>query len=274
MNLHLIIVGAAAPRLDLGPVPMRWNNPLQADIREVLRFAAEMRAARDAKVKVTFIDPAYPGVEEIDHGQCDEDDIVLGSYSWCREAFDLKNAQLHLKEGWTNVVVEFYNPLDENWAMYGMDAAPTYLTEYKDRSLQTRLVILACGCMWDRGFPTECIRRCLEDKITTPLNSFNWGMFEILLQTDKEECMVPYFRGAMGVMGSLMCRGMSNDFSTEEVVRDFARSGSISAFMVDNDMGAELMQFADGTKHWNFLSRALRETVARAVYGECGVASS
>lgn len=275
----LIVVGAAASNIDLGNDPYKWNNPKQADIHEVLKFGSMLKA-EGMTVQIQFWDPMYPGSEETDYLLNHMRDSEFGEFHIYRESFDLRNAKGIISGDCVNIVLEFYNPLDENWVMQGVKAAPTYLSKYKD----DHLAFLACGCMWDKGFPADCIWQCIWQymtiNLTTPLETNNWMMFEQLLSmdacfarpaSDKSEVLMPFLKGCMMVMGTLMCRGMGEDYSTEEVVLEFVRFGSISAYMKTEAMSEELASFANGTRRWNTLSYALRKHVSELVYGEHAV---
>lgn len=249
--INIVIVGAANWSNGVDPrtieSPVEWNNPQQAKFQDLLQLRFVLQG-KGHIVTMVCLDLSY-------RDNTDNFGVIQ-----LKEAFCVDNP-VHLRKDCLNVVVEFCNLLNEEWCMSFQQPRIGQLKDY-------RVALVACGCAWDKGFPSSVVGTIVDQELVTPMDPFLVDNYLSLIgQTDAFrsqgilEMMNPFIKGCFMVMGTLLIRGYKgNDYATERVVRELVEL----TMPVD---APEVQEFLAGNKPWNYMSRATREALCHYVYG-------
>lgn len=251
--MNVILVGAKKAELCDNDARL-WNNVEQASHTDLI-YLKDLFCC-----DVTCYDPGYTE-------SCDMDGIT-----YLKDIFYFDCD--YIKEDKVNVIVEFSNMLDENYINHGLDNAQ------HNNLMKCRLykiVVLACGCSWNKGFPIQCISYLYDSKFYTPCDPYyidnllyviSCTSFIQSLEEEKRDVLYPYRLGLYQCMGTMMWRGCETDgYKSENVMRELF--GLIGTDCIDGEdlQKEELIEFINGNKHWNTLSWDLRKALSKFVYG-------
>jgi hypothetical protein len=247
-KIKIIIVGAKAA---CAPD----NNILQADHNDLCFIISTSKYVTD----IECYDIAYPSAAVVDGIKYINDYFCFGdTEQLCNDCL--------------NIIIEFCNPLDENFINHSAYGNKQYenLMKYNGKY---RIAIVSCGCGWDQGFPADCVQEIIRNKLVTPCDAYNVDSFLYVISTVQmlkndniSHTMYPYLRALYQSCGTLMWRGCSaDDYFSERVIRDlFAILGTD---MVPVDDSFELQAFIDNQKHWNQLKWSMRNQLNEYIYG-------
>lgn len=193
----------------------------------------------------------------------------LDGIQYKKEVYSIDDVR-HLKKTCKNVIIEFSNFLDENNINHGI---------YFNKELfDYNIVYLACGCGWNKGFPSECISMSIENQnIHTPFDCNNIDNFLYVIssthsiyQENKQDIMQPYLKGIYQVMGTLKWRGsQANEYVSEKVLRElFVLIGTEDMSEITDEDSVELKAFVAHQKHWNQIKWSTRENMTKFIFGD------
>lgn len=245
-KVKIIIVGGKAPDNN----PGIENNVLQAAHSDLLSLSGTC--------DIVCYDIAYGYAEEIDGIKYINDYYYIGDTE-------------QLDSDCLNIIIEFCNPLDENFINH---------TAYGNRQYENlmkydckKVAILSCGCGWNQGFPVKCVQEIIQNGLVTPCDAYNVDSLLYIISTIQMlkndnilEPMYPYLRGFYQCCGTLMWRGCTADgYFSEKVIRDLFEI--LGTDMVSAEDAKELQTFVDNHKHWNQLKWSLRNMLNEYIYG-------
>lgn len=255
-KVNIIIIGAKEAVNEETDYYFDWNNPLQApfDALSVLKYEIE---GYGYEVSITCVDCLYP-VSRKD--QCFM--IEKGN-------FDIREPHRYLQDGAQNIVIEFTNMLNETWCSGIGKENMAFMRQYKEYNF----ALLACGCCWDKGFPSEAIKRIVERGYKTPTDPWDdAGFLQSKSYVDdfkRDECMEemqPFLQGIFQVMGSLMCRGMDGRYEVEEPLREALLKMNEDSRSF-GEMAYDINRFIVGDVRWNKIPRNTRVEMTRVIFG-------
>jgi hypothetical protein len=249
--MNVIIVGAKND--EVCDTIDSWNNPKQAKHSDLV-LMKEM-----FECDIICYDLGYSYDKELDGIQ------------YVNQIFYLDGMALNSQK--LNVIVEFNNMLDENYINHGEDNVQHHNLK-KLRETEKKVAILACGCSWSKGFPSECISYLYYGSLTTPCDAYNVDnllyvisntqCIRSLAEKDKE-IMYPYQLGLYQTMGTFMWRGYEGDqYKSENVLRELFGLIGVDCVKEGYD---DLICFVKGSKHWNNLPWNVRKELSEFVYG-------
>lgn len=250
INVNIIIIGGQGGSKDSNS---NDNNPLQADINDLLHFKQKM-LKHLYNVYIICIDPCYESTGVI------ENDIYF-----IKDYYHLGDTTLFCKNE-HNIIIDFCNMLNANHINYGKSNHQyDNMILYKDYKLSW----ISCGCSWDKSFPSSVLQTVIENEYYTPVlntvESFEYAININLNIKEKniEELMMPYSQGICNTLGTLLYRGCrSDDYESENVIRELFIN--IGNYFNNN----EISDFIDNKIHWNFMSRPVRILAAEYIYGK------
>lgn len=233
------VVGAAAVGSDPRD-PEARNNRLQASPADMSRLVARLASAGLA-CEVVAYDCMYPRA------------YVSAGVRYVKDMFDLSQ----LPDRGVHVVVEFCGLFCSDWTCRG-DAPPL--------PNRDNIILFACGCRWNSGFPVDAIAFSVELGFRTPLLPEDMcsylsviGYVQLARESGLADSLLPFLRGCHQILGELVTRGYSgNDYKQECVLRELLQC---------IDCPPALLGFAEGAGHWNALPRDARESMYTLVYG-------
>jgi hypothetical protein len=248
MSVNIIIVGAKDSK-DHTNVE-QWNNPLQASTCDLMTIIKAY-----TNVQITCLDFLYPYSATFENIKYINEGYVVG---------DLNIVQKHS----LNIIIEFCNLFDENWINHNGSTKSRYIPLQKYDYYN--VVLLSCGCGWDKGFPIDCITYIIQNSLTTKFNPYSVDNLLYTISSiksispDNKSMMYPYISGLYQMMGTFMWRGCTqDDYESEHILRElFSLIGTPE---VDEDI-SEVREFINGKKHWNNMLWATRKRLSTYVY--------
>jgi hypothetical protein len=246
----IIIVGAKAPDNSSTVA----NNVLQADHNDLCLLLSSSKSTID----IICYDVAYPYVADID------------CIKYVNDHFHFGDTEPLFTDG-LNIIIEFCNPLDENFINHSSYGNRQYenLMQYNGRY---KIAVVSCGCGWNQGFPLDCVKEIIKNNFVTPCDAYNVDSLLYIISTVQMlkndeilSTMYPYLRGLYQCCGTLMWRGSSADeYFSENVIRDLF--AIIGTDMVCLEYRIELNAFIEKEKHWNQLKWSLRNQLNEYIY--------
>lgn len=227
-----------------------WNNPKQACYSTLYNLKKDLEE-KGLDCIITCVDYCYYDNKEKDINYFN-DRFILGETTY-------------IKEDYHNIFIEFVNLLDENY-ITGSDKK-----QYKDiiKYKNYKLSWISCGCSWDQYFPSELVNIVIDKEYYTPIDALSVNSFlttiqitESIIINDIEHVMSPFSQGIYQILGTLMWRGYSKDYSPENVLIDL-----FEFLDADNLLDETLKKFANREIHWNQLDRKTRLKYTRYIYG-------
>jgi hypothetical protein len=235
--MKIIIVGAATHIKNT----IEFNNRSQASHDDLMKFP---------DCNIECYDMTYVA------------NIQRNGINYISKAFVLEDTSVLSDE--LNIVVEFCNLLDENFVNHGNHGKHAYLSR-KEFGNKHKVVFLACGCSWNRGFPIDCIKYIIDQNMYTPCDACNLddllytiSIIQKIYDENKQDIMLPYIIGLYDMMGTIMWRG--EEF--EEVLRKL-----IQLSIHSSEVDCELLSFVNHEKKWNHIKWSKREDFNRFIYG-------
>lgn len=254
--MNIIIVGAKAEGRIADDASV-WNNIKQASHNDL----CTLKAIYDCHL-IQCYDPLYPSNKSID------------GIEYISNSYDLGDTSHFLKDG-INIIIEFCNLLDENFINHSETNRQSMdMPKYSDY----HTVILACGCMWDQGFPLKCISYVESGRLRTPTDPYNIdnllytvsckNLIDSFESEEGKADMYPFVLGMYQSMGTFMWRGCQNDeYRSEHILRSFCDIVGVESFNLNERDSSELQRFVDGALHWNNLKWSIRKHMSNFAYG-------
>lgn len=243
---NIIIVGAKDPNNSI-------NNINQASHLDLCKIKNMYK-----NININCYDMLYDSNYELDDIQ------------YKIERFDFYNLDFFKKDS-INIIIEFCNLLDENDINNNRYINNEQLYNYK-------IIYLACGCSWNKGFPIECLYFIFENNnIYTPINVNDVDSYLYIIssvhsiyQENIEYVMEPYLKGLYHIMGTLKWRGCnSNNYEHEDILRKLFILIELDDIKEISDIDKnDLELFISYEKHWNELKWSVRENITKFIYGK------
>ncbi len=226
-----------------------FNNPLQASHTDLL----ELKRKYNCSIKC--IDGLYDRYYKIDNIE-----YIQDHFSICDNTYFEKDK--------INILVDFCNYFNENYINnlctdYGKDYYNN-LIKYEDY----KIVLLICGCCWDKKLPIVDIYNVINNNIYTPFNPFNIENYLYIMEIlQKEENKIPiYVKGLYYNMGTVLWRGCKNDnYISDNVLRELLNIINLNYFTIEER--EDIYKFINKTIPWNYLKRDIRVKLAYFIYG-------
>lgn len=235
-----------------------WNSYVQAPYDKLFEFK-KMLENNNHIVKIFCIDSMYNN--NIDNS----DDIkYINSY------FNLGDTK-YVNINSHNIFIEFANLLSE----YFTTVINNNNTQYEDIMKYNNYKIswVSCGCCWNKGFPDKVIENIILNEYFTPVDACSAdsfisaiGISQNIVDNNIQELMKPFSQGIYQILGSLLWRGDSRNYSPEFVLHDL--------FILLGDDIIRCLPYYDDIKrfinkeiHWNMLNRQTRLLYTKYIYG-------
>ena len=244
MNINLIIIGAKSSDIEMSDDYTEWNNPNQASYFVLKQLLLEIK-----NMKIFCLDGDYPK-----NITCvAQNDIQFIKEYYIRSTTDTKYFDINSH----NIIIEFCNLLDENWC--------SSTTDYNVYDEKYNITFVACGCCWDDGFPVDTLKTIIQHKLYTPLDPMNITSYLTSISYSKYnvEYMKPFYKGIYQILGTLMYRGYSQNYKSEDPLRELFKIIDAPLNSSQND---EFKLFLNESIHWNQLSRIIRLLMTKYIY--------
>ena len=257
-NINIIIIGARNyTNTYLEYNYTTWNNPKQADHISLVKLKQNLEK-KNKKVNINCIDTCY--YKSINNNQ---DVNYIKQYFLVGDTYFL-DINAH------NIIIEFANILTENHVIYADKKQQTDILKYKDYKVSW----VSCGCGWDININEKMINLIVENNYLTPLDSncVNSYLEAIHLKEDFiikniEFAMKPFSQGIYQILGSLMLRGFSQDYTSENVLIDLFKIFDQDNVIILKDY-ENIKKFINKEIHWNMLPRGTRLDYTIYIYGK------
>jgi len=234
--MNIIIIGARNYTINYDSNNYEtWNNKLQAD------YSTLDYLRKQSNHNIICLDNEY----QTDIEYFRKDNFVLG---------DVKYLDINAH----NIIIEFANLLDENHVVNINNKQNEEVIKYKDYKISW----VSCGCEWNQGFPLKTVELIIKNNYLTPIDTNDCKCYLNSIRMNKEfkekgiaKIMKPFSIGIYRFLGSLIWRGFSEDYSSENVLRELFKDE------------ANLIEFINKEKRWNRLSRDIRLHYSNLIYG-------
>lgn len=228
-----------------------FNNPNQAKQSDIFNLN---NILNDKKINVYCFDKY--------NGEYIQDNVI-----YFNSFFTLGDTK-YLNKNAHNIVIEFCNMLDENFINHENNKQNDKLMNYSDY----KFTWIACGCSWDKGFPSHLIYKIVNDKYYTPINAFSINSFlnaivssNRIKDNKKDNTMKPYSQGIYQSLGTILYRGCESDYSSENILFELF---NIIEPQLSSDEMIEFEKFLNKEIHWNRLTRNIRIKLTSYIYGD------
>lgn len=239
LNLNLIIIGAQRHDIELSEDYKEWNNTNQASYFVLKQLLSEFK-----NMKISCLDGNYPS-------NIDNDDI-----RYVKEYYNLPETKYFDIDS-HNIIIEFCNLLDENWC-----SSKTNHHVYDEKY---NISFVACGCCWNDGFPIDTLKTIIQHKLYTPFDPMNITSYLTSISYSVYDTgnMKPFYQGIYQILGTVMFRGYSQNYTLEEPLRELF---NIIDAPLNSSYNNEFKLFLEGSIHWNQLSREIRLLMTKYIY--------
>lgn len=255
-SINIIIIGARNYTSSyLEDNYITWNNPSQADHITLCKLKKNLEK-KNNKVNINCIDTCYyDNVKSLDVNYIKEYFLVGDTY------FLDKNAH--------NIIIEFANILTENHVVYADKKQQTDVLKYIDYKLSW----ISCGCGWDIDINERMINLIIDNNYVTPIDSNNVSSYldaihlkENFVMKNIEVVMAPFSQGIYQILGSLMWRGFSQDYTSENVLVELFKIFDQDNVIILRNYES-ILKFINKEIHWNMLPRGARLDYTIYIYG-------
>lgn len=257
ININIIIIGAKSYSNDFDEHRFSsWNNIKQANYYDLCIFK-DYLINKNYDVKITCLDGGYPDYYH--------DNLPI---KYIKQYFTLGNKEL-LDINSHNIFIEFCNLLNENFLTSIDNTQQQNIMNYKEYKLSW----ISCGCCWNSNFPSDLIETIIENEYFTPIDAFSIdsfmttiGLTQTFIDKKKEKSMAPFSQGIYQILGTLMWRGYTKDYSSENILHDLIK-------LLNYDVICYLPYYTDIEKfinkelHWNMLKRDTKLSFTKFIYG-------
>ena len=255
-NVNIIIIGARNyTNSYLDDNYSTWNNPKQADHKTLIKLKKNLEE-KNNKVNIVCVDTCYYNT------------IYNNDISYIKQFF-LVGDTYFLDINAHNIIIEFVNILTENHVVYADKKQQLDIIKYKDYKLSW----ISCGCGWDIDINERFINLIIENNYITPLDSSSVNSYleaihlkENFIMKNIEVIMKPFSQGIYQILGSLMWRGFSKDYRSEDVLVELFRIFDQDNVLILRNYET-IKQFINKEIHWNMLPRGARLDYTIYIYG-------
>lgn len=203
----------------------------------------------------------YPDIEIICIDELYQNDAFVSGIKYIKEYVQVTEVDKFLDEKSHNIIIEFCNLYGVTWTSH-KDYKPYIDSKYK-------VSLLACGCMWDDGFPKDAFDRIVKNKLYTHYDLMNIDSYLTAIgytSSINETYMKPFMIGIQQILGSVMYRGcVATGYECEKPLRELFQ---IVEPPLNPEQKEEFQGFLDKSKHWNHLSREIKEKISQFIYGD------
>lgn len=241
-----------------------WNNPKQCKYSDMINFKRELE--KDYNVSMSNFDPQFPEtISDIEIPHYKDGFYLNNELSLLNKTYYIKNA--------INIVILFtpFDGLDENWPIKGN--LPDFS---KVKHFDIKYII--CGCLWDKGFPTEIITNILKYNLKTPTEPYSTDSYLYMIKTIKlfnenniYQDMKPYILPIFQILGNPSLRGFekNNYIGSAEMKKLMQDLLTIQEFK--QNFSKEQIEAINNNNKWNDLSIDIKNIICKSVYGinEC-----
>ena len=144
--------------------------------------------------------------------------------------------------------------------------------ETRWRPEKYKISYLSCGCCWNNYFPFEQIKLLVEHKLYTPINPFTVDSYFSLIniihyinENNFVNSVIEFRQGIYQILGTLICRGYSKNYFSENVLLELFTIIELSIF--NKQESIEFNKFLNKEIHWTLLPRNIKNKVIFYLYG-------
>jgi hypothetical protein len=236
-----------------------WNNYYQAPYDKLYQFKKKLED-KNYTVNIFCFDGTYPIAINSE----------IGDISYINNYFNLGNTA-YVNKNFHNIFIEFANLLSEYFTTVLNNNNTQYedIMKYKDYKISW----VSCGCCWNKGFPDKLLDYIIYNEYFTPVDACSAdsfisaiGITQHIADNNITHIMSPFSQGIYQILGSLVWRGDSQNYSPEYVLHDLLTllNDDVIKYLPYYD---DVQKFINKEIHWNMLNRETRLSYTYYIFG-------